>query len=757
MKTSLAACMIGAAAAADLETLYLMNSVNREPLSGFGNAMVLQDKPEEAAEQVKIELFKDRVFGDNPTLYQDLFRGREITPRQRIGAILASTGSESPILPIINSQKLSKDENFLRNAFLFGAFTGYPGSTGRTQRLVPLLAGDYPNKPRAQVPLTLIAAGAPGDTEGIEEAVDLFLDDLDVVTWKDIYALREMKVVEGDATTLANPWLMDRYFDMDEEDEPVVAKDLLDDMMVSGIAMIGNKGRYIYEILDTDVLLTGDNLEYYLELAAGKLDASMIYDYLENVDVMTGKVLEISAAMLELPLAAGMFDDDEELTVEDFEEWAVFAGLRTDPLKWMTMKKEDKVKPLTPVEFFEKAGIIGEDAADFFLDTMDGEITAEDYVKMTELRDGPMDPVEKVMFERYFDDEEIVTASKLQDYKLILERYKAPSGTPRPIEPTVYKTLRDYDSPLTNKNVKVIEGATSGKTVSGSTVTDFLEDGGITGRNFIISSASMGRPVNPFVASVVDEDEEMTGKQYLKTQIASGKSNTYLATQFKDYRDPLTVKDWVAADGIVNQGTAAGSMVDSLGNMRDLGIISTEDVLFAATTNALKGSDKPSLSKNLFGAMALTGRLDRDDFDIVDDTLPWMTSTGRTDYIGKDVADVLGDEMGLEALVKWTGAGTIGQKPAPTNKPWTAPPTTKPWTPTGTAGAGTIGRKPAQPTTKPWTPTGTVGRKPVYRPTATSSSTIQKPVSTGVPSLWINPDPYNDAPDYTMGFGPISP
>jgi len=678
--------MIGAAAAVDIKKYLLFKQAQeRKSASTFSNPnILLEDDSEKVADQLKLQIFEGQTFGNNPGVYKALIDGDRLDTKQQIGALLAGTGSTSPILPIITNPSLSKNEDLIKTMAMSGAFVGYPGSTGTTQRLVPFLTGEYSEQEKTTVPLILLAGGATAGNAGlVEEVIDIFLDETDEVTEKDLALVRALR--GEDPGYVANPWMMTRYLDMDDEGKPITAKDLLESSFLQGTSLTGVNARNIYDLLDKNVAITGDNLDFYTDLAAGKYSADMIYDYLEDKDVITGKILDNVAAMLGVSngFLSSMFDDDEVLTLEDFERWAIMAGYKTDPMYLATMKNKDKIKALTPVEFFEAAGILGDDAADFFLDTKD-TLTAEDYMKALELR-GTVDPTTKFFFERMFDDDEEMTASKLQEFNVMYR------GT-LPSDISVFQTVMDDDSPLTKDNIDVYEAVVKGTTVSSGKVTDFIQDNKLTGKNYILTSAATGRPINYLAASVVDEDEEITGKDYLKMQTLSGRGSTFLASQLSDYKGPLSTKDYVTLDRIATGGTAAGSLSDQFSELYDLGAITREDLALAAMTNVLKGSDSPSLSKQVIPAFALRGKLDEDDLDIVDATLPWLMTSGRSDYLGANVADILGDDVTTDSIAAWTAAGTLGAKPT------IRPATTRP--------------------------------APIYRPITTPSTVVRRPIST---------------------------
>jgi len=224
-----------------------------------------------------------------------LFSRDDYTTQEQIPLIMAAQGSQNPNLALLFDEDFLESDNFLPFAMSPG-FTGYAGSTGMTQRMLPFLTGKFEDKDEI-VPFALTGAidiDSPFMT-------DYLLDQRDDDITQEDYQLLE--AFSGRAPTFgSNPLLMNSF--LDDRDKVMTKRDFsFFNTVARGGDLTQNPLQFANFLNDKDdeELSTTDYLVYNAGLSAGGLSAHL--PYLLDNDALDQKDLELP--MLVNSMAAG--------------------------------------------------------------------------------------------------------------------------------------------------------------------------------------------------------------------------------------------------------------------------------------------------------------------------------------------------------------------------------------------------------------------------------------------------------------------
>lgn len=597
-------------------------------------------------------------FGTNPYLLGTMLDGK-LKPKQQIPLVMAVSGSKSPALPFLMTGDLNDNE--LEFAHYSQMFTGYEGSTGVTQRILPFLAGDYADQPENTLPLMMLASQNPvGFNTG--DVVDLLVEDKEFINEKDYYLFDQL--MGGKPLYTENPFLAKDMFKRRKEDRFLTSKDFADRAMINQAGRPGNfyimqELRHGHKINGAKEFITGDDFSYTRDLARGANDG-LVYDYLdEDDDEITGKQLRMIESLKPAeefnPFIFTVLKKDEVMQNKDLLKINLASPERLDASDLLDLKHlgDRRNRDTTPSNFFRYTGVTGKDAGKFHRDSLPkgNVLNMEQYIKYAELKGEDVNPY---VSEAFFDSEDELNEKNL--YLLNIANGKEATDPVEAFE--AFDDTAQFDK----LDLKVYEAMQGSLPAKEGLMWDVIDDDGyITETDLVTLTELSGVEVPFYVEEMFDDSfDEVTNEDMMRIQALTGDGtiNPLLLSKSQKKEKPLTPEDFIAFSG-VKPGVRPGDQGGYLEDMLKEGILEYDDLKLPLLVGQSSQGRPGTFNDFIPASMSIKPKV-----NINKDVYPWAMVSGNYDpyFVNPNVES--------DSLIRWTTGGRFN---APEPKPLPEP------------------------------------------------------------------------------------
>jgi len=591
------------------------------------------------------------AMGTNPYLLSTMLDGK-LSNKQQIPLVMAVGGSKSPALPFLLTEELDDDElEFAMNSKIF---TGYPGSTGATQRILPFLSGDYADQDENVLPLMMLASKNPVG-HNIADVVDNLVENKAVINEKDYYLFDQL--YGGKPAYTENPLLARNMFKKGRDDKFFSTRDFLYRTMENGQGMPSNT--YITKQMlkdhkqgGTKAFVTGDMFSYTRGISRGDND---VFDFMDGKDFVTGKDIKMMESMKPAEdfnlLAFNMFKNKREIDNQDLKKLYLTQD-EFNMWDYNALDDKDNNRLSTPSEYFRYTGVTGKDAGKFFRDTLGGapgDITMHDYIQLQTLRGDDIDPI---IEEALFDSDDVLSEKNL--FKMNQLNGEATTDF---IE--IYEAMdASEDDAMSKVDMKVYNAYRGGLPAGEGVMWDVLNDGPITEVDLVELTALSGKEVPLLVEELFDSsDDEVTNEDLMIIESLSGGTvSPFLLSNVNKGKKVLTPEDYISYasfNGGVSTGVAEGFLDDLL----DDGVMTYDQLklplLLAQSSDPFNGGEATLGDDLIPAAMSLMPKV-----DVQDVVYPWAMTSGNYDPY------LIDNQVTSGQMLPWLAGGNFNAPPA---------------------------------------------------------------------------------------------